>query len=192
MDAWLEGLEPAVEHQDLKVPYRYSMGATASKFFIEIRDNKKIMGIKCPKCNMVYVPPRSTCGKCFSSLDHWVELGGEGVLETYTRVHYSTPVQPVSAPFFYGIIKLDGADTGFPHFIGEAGEGPHIGMRLQPVFKEERTGNMLDILYFKPAGVRARRKAQRNGEKPKATTVRGERAKGGRGEKGKAKPLRPR
>ena len=151
MDKWLEGLEPAVERQELQVPYRYSMGATASKFFTEIRDNKKIMGIKCSKCNLVYVPPRSTCGRCFSLLNHWVGVSDQGTLETYTRVHYNTPVQPVAAPFFYGIIKLDGADTGLPHFIGDTkGKEPHIGMRLQAVFKEERAGNMLDILYFKP------------------------------------------
>jgi hypothetical protein len=155
MDKWLEGLEPAVERQELKVPYRYSMGATASKFFTEIRDNKKIMGIKCSKCNLVYVPPRSTCGRCFSLLNNWVGVSDRGTLETYTRVRYNTPVQPVAAPFFYGIIKLDGADTGLPHFIGDTnGKEPHIGMRLQAVFKEERAGNMLDILYFKPIKVR--------------------------------------
>lgn len=155
MDKWLEGLEPAVERQELKVPYRYSMGATASKFFTEIRDNKKIMGIKCSKCNLVYVPPRSTCGRCFSLLNNWAEVSDRGSLETYTRVRYNTPVQPVAAPFFYGIIKLDGADTGLPHFIGDTnGKEPHIGMRLQAVFKEERAGNILDILYFKPVKVR--------------------------------------
>ncbi len=151
MDKWLEGLEPAVERQELKVPYRYSMGATASKFFTQIRDNKKIMGIKCSKCDVVYVPPRSTCGRCFSHLNDWVEVGHQGTLETYTRVRYDTPVQPVAAPFFYGIIKLDGADTGLPHLLGDTnGKEPRIGMRLQAVFKEERAGNMLDILHFKP------------------------------------------
>jgi uncharacterized protein len=201
MEKWLEGLEPVVVRQDLQVPYRYSMGATASKFFIEIRDHRKIMGIRCPACNVVYVPPRTTCGRCFSQLDEWVEVGDRGTLETYTRVHYSTPVQPVPAPFYYGILKLDGADTGLAHLVGGMkGQEPWIGMRLQAVFKEDRQGNMLDISYFQPVeekkgprpkaqGTRvtaqgSRRKAQ--GKRGEAQGSRkGEKTKKGEGEKGK-------
>jgi uncharacterized OB-fold protein len=151
MEKWLEGLEPVVVHQDLRVPYRYSMGGVPSKFFAEIRDNQKIMGIRCPSCDVVFIPPRSTCGRCFSQLHEWVEVGNQGTLETYTQVRYSTPVQPAAAPFYYGIIKPDGADTGLAHMVGDLkGKEPRIGMRVQAVFKEERKGNMLDILYFKP------------------------------------------
>jgi uncharacterized OB-fold protein len=153
MDEWLEGLEPVVAHQDLKVPYRYSMGTTASRFLVEIRDHRKIMGIRCPQCNVVFVPPRSTCGRCFSQLHEWVEVGTRGRLETYTQVRYTTPVQPAAAPFYYGIIRLDGADTGLAHLVGGLnGQDPRIGMRLQAVFREDRKGNMLDILYFEPVG----------------------------------------
>lgn len=168
MGEWLEGLEPVVAHQDLKVPYRYSMGPVSSRFFIEIRDNRKIMGIRCPKCNLIFVPPRSTCGRCFSQLDEWVEAGQTGKLETYTQVHYSTPVQPTAAPFYYGIIKLDGADTGLAHLVGGLnGQKPRIGMRVQAVFREDRKGNMLDISYFRPV----------EGEKPVRARVRGVRSK---------------
>lgn len=151
MDQWLAGLEPIAERQVLKVPYRYSMGKITSRFFAEIRDHKKIMGIRCAKCKITYLPPRSTCGRCFSILKDWVEVSDQGTLETFTVVNYSTAVQPVPAPLIYGIVKLDGADTGLAHLIGEADpEKLHIGMRLKAVFKEERNGNMLDILYFKP------------------------------------------
>ena len=173
MERWLEGLEPVVVHQDLKVPYRYSMGGVPSKFFIEIRDNQKIMGIRCPSCDVVFIPPRSTCGRCFSQLQEWVEVGNQGTLETYTQVRYSTPVQPAAAPFYYGIIKPDGADTGLAHMVGDLkGKEPRIGMRLQAVFKEERQGNMLDILYFKPVEGKkgGGRRVQRARPKKKAGT----------------------
>lgn len=174
MDKWMEGLEPVVERQDLQVPYRYSMGATASRFFTEIRDRRKILGIKCPKCNVVYVPPRSTCGRCFSLLHDWMEVSDQGTLETYTRVHYGTPVQPISSPFFYGIVKLDGADTGLPHFIGGTeGKEPRVGMRVQAVFKEERVGNMLDILYFKPIEKPKEEGSRVKGARRQAKEVRG-------------------
>lgn len=133
------------------MPYRYAAGATASKFFIELRDNKRIMGTKCAQCSRVYVPPRSTCVRCFNKLDEWVELDGRGTVESYTVVYYSLPVHPLQPPFAYGIILLDGADTCLTHFLGEfEPEELRIGMRVAPVFKELRNGNILDIRYFKP------------------------------------------
>lgn len=151
MDKWLEGLEPIVERQVIKVPYRYAMGKVASKFFGAIRDHKKILGIRCPKCQITYVPPRSTCGRCFSLLQDWVEVSDKGTLQTYTIIRYSTPLQPVPPPFVYGIIKLDGADTGLAHLVAEVDFARlRPGLRLKSIFREERKGNMLDILYFKP------------------------------------------
>jgi len=151
------------------------MGATTSRFFAEIRDNGKIMGIRCPQCDVVFVPPRTTCGRCFSQLHEWVEVGNQGTLETYAQVRYKTSVQPAEAPFYYGIIKLDGADTGLAHIVGDLkGQEPRIGMRLRAVFQEERKGNMLDIRYFKPveeeqgAGSRVQRaRPKKKIQKPK-------------------------
>lgn len=179
MEKWLEGLEPVVVRQDLKVPYRYSMGATTSRFFIEIRDNRKIMGIRCPQCDVVFVPPRTTCGRCFSQLHEWVEVGNQGTLETYTQVRYTTAVQPAVAPFYYGIIKLDGADTGLAHIVGDLkGQEPRIGMRVQAVFKEERKGNMLDIRYFKPVGEEKEAGSRTQGARPKKKVQKPKRRKG--------------
>ena len=133
------------------MPYLYSAGPVVSRFLCALRDEKKILGIKCPKCGLVYVPPRATCGKCFSEMSEWKELTGKGTLETFTVVNYQEPTQPAKAPFILGVIKLDGADTGLPHLIGEASEKDlSIGMQMEPVFQENRTGHILDIKYFKP------------------------------------------
>ena len=133
------------------MPYRYYAGATASRFFIELRDNERITGTRCLHCNRVYVPPRSTCFRCFNKLDDWVELNGRGTLQSYTVVHYSLPVHPQLSPSIYGVILLDGADTGLVHFLGEVEpEELRIGMRLTPLFRAQRKGNILDIKYFRP------------------------------------------
>jgi len=59
----------------------------------------------------------------------------------------------VEPPLVYGIIQLDGADTGFVHMLGEVEpEQLRVGMRVQAVFKEERVASVLDIKYFKPLG----------------------------------------
>jgi hypothetical protein len=57
----------------------------------------------------------------------------------------------METPLVYGIIQLDGADTGFVHMLGEIEpEQLRIGMRVQAVFKEKRKASILDIKYFKP------------------------------------------
>jgi len=145
-------LDPYVAEGRLAMPYRYFPGPIATRFFLELRDNQRIMGIRCPTCGIVYVPPETTCGKCFEKLEEWVEVGNKGVLQSYTVTHYTLPVHPDHTPIIYGLVKLDGADTGFLHFLGEVENGAlQIGMKMEAVFREERVGNILDIKYFRPA-----------------------------------------
>ena len=131
--------------------YEYSVGRTGGRFFTELRDNCKILGTRCPECDLVFFPPRSICGRCLSWLDEWKELGHQGELMTYTVVNYSSPAHPIDPPFAYGIIKLDGADTCVAHLLGEVDlERIKIGMRVRAVFEEKRSAGMFDIKYFKP------------------------------------------
>jgi len=146
--------EPHLIEARLFVPYQNMFGALASQFFCQLRDHKRLMGTKCTACKKVYMPPRSVCPSCFGQLKEWVELPQTGTLLTYTIVNYtySTYYQPKQAPYPIGIIKLDGADTGMTHLLGEVQpEDIKIGMRMQAVFREPREGNILDIAYFKPA-----------------------------------------
>lgn len=146
-------IEPFEVDQRIKAHSRYYAGKAGSVFYKALRDEKKILGAVCQTCNIVYYPPRTTCGKCFGEMDEnkMVEIGPKGTLETFSRVSYNEPIHPKDTPCFYGIIKLDGADTGMAHFIDEIDEDKlKIGMQLQPVFADERHGNILDIKYFKP------------------------------------------
>jgi uncharacterized OB-fold protein len=132
--------------------FQVSCGTTGTKFLKAIRDDKKIMGIKCPSCGKVYVPPRTHCPTCFARMSEWVDLDGKGTLSSYTVVRYEEPYLPKPVPFAYAVIQMDGADTGLAHILGEVDLGKiEVGMRLEPVFKEEREGSILDIDYFKPS-----------------------------------------
>jgi uncharacterized OB-fold protein len=137
----------------LRVPYNNWYGSFITAFFRELRDHKRLRGTRCRSCDKVHMPPRPICPKCFSRLDEWVDLPETGTLLTYTIVHstYGKYYQPMEPPYPLGIIKLDGADTGMCHLLGEVSqEDISIGMRLLAVFREERRGNILDIAYFKP------------------------------------------
>ncbi len=138
----------------LAIPNTYPAGIVGSKFLVELRDNRNIKGIKCPTCNIVSVPPRSTCKYCFGELTEMVDVSDKGTLLTYTIAHEANPIQPVKgSPVIYGIVQLDGADTGFVHLLGEVDlKKIKSGMRVKAVFKpkKQRVASILDIKYFKP------------------------------------------
>ena len=147
----LEGMDVWLYHGQIYIPNTFSAGAVGSRFLIELRDKKRIMGMRCPTCNRVYVPARSICKDCFEQLDEWVEISDKGTVLTYATDYETKSIQPTGAPIVYGIIQLDGADTGFVHMLGEVDpEQLRVGMRVQAVFRKEREGSILDIKYFKP------------------------------------------
>ncbi len=134
-------------------PFNYAVGMHGSKFFQALKE-KKILAIKCPKCQKVYVPPRRVCGPCYEEMSEFVEVGPQGAIGTYTILRYgfidpATGVQkPV--PYGYGFIELDGADTLFQHYIDISNEaGLKVGARVEAVFAEERTGSIMDIQRFR-------------------------------------------
>jgi len=148
-----EATTPHIVPGRLYVPYFNYYGTLVSEFYRQLRDNKKIMGVKCPSCDKVYMPPRSVCAACFGNLDQLVEVSTQGTVLTYTVIHYtySPSYQPAAIPYAYGIIQLDGADTGFCHLLGEVDlDRLSIGMRVEAVFNDQREGNILDIKYFRP------------------------------------------
>ncbi len=79
-----EPVEELVYQGRIKVPYTWSVGEVGSRFFIELRDNQKIFGKRCPACQKVLVPARKICGTCSKQTEEWVEVGNQG---TRTDVH---------------------------------------------------------------------------------------------------------
>ena len=147
---WSEA-EPIVYRSRIKVPYSWQAGETASYFLTQLRDEKKIWGKNCPKCEKALIPPRKTCPFCFVQTEEWVQVADEGTVETFTVVERDTFIPPLKPPFAYAVIRLDRADTGLVHLLSEV-EPKDIkeGMRVKAVFAEERTGSIMDIAYFKP------------------------------------------
>ncbi len=134
-------------------PFHYAAGVYGSVFINELRDNKKLVGIKCPKCGKVYVPPRRVCPPCFTEMTELVEVASEGSVYTFTVVSFGF-VDPgtgkeKAVPYTAAVIKLDGADNNFLHFIDETDPTKiKLGARVKAVFEEERHGGLLDIKHF--------------------------------------------
>ncbi len=146
-----ENVEPMVYKSRINVPYQWWAGETASRFFIGLRDDQKILGTKCTKCGKTYVPPRKTCPTCFTKNEEWKEVSPVGTLITYTVVRRQLASLPRKAPVIYGLIRLEGSDTSLLHIIDEVKpEDVRTGMKLQAKFASERKGNIFDIEYFRP------------------------------------------
>jgi len=152
----IEQLQETFTHP---MPYEWSIGIYGSKFFHEIRENRRFVGIKCNSCGKVYVPPRRVCGPCFRELKDLVPLSDSGVITAFSVVNYpfidpNTGAQrPI--PYTYGYIKIDGADNIFSHIINETNlDKIKVGMRVNAIFKErsEMEGNIQDIKYFEIVG----------------------------------------
>jgi uncharacterized OB-fold protein len=143
---------PVIVGGKIEIPYKYHAGPVATRFYDALEKERRILGLRCPSCRTVYMPPRGTCGRCFCEMDDWVELRPEGEVTSYTVVHYEEPgLQPMKPPFAYALIKLDGADTAFIHLLGEVDPAAiRIGMRVTAEFAGEKPGNILAIRYFKP------------------------------------------
>lgn len=141
----------------MALPYTYFAGRVGSKFITTVRDQKKIMGVKCPACKTVYLPPRQVCDVDFTDIrDKWVEVSNNGTVTNFTVVRYDDKHLPRKAPFVLALIKLDGASTPFMHILEECAiDDVKIGMKVEAVFAKETTNTILDIDHFKPAAQRA-------------------------------------
>ncbi len=136
----------------LALPYQYFAGRVGSRFLIALRDKKQILGVKCEKCNRVFVPPRQRCERCMEDLsDSWVELSDTGELTNYTVVNYEDKHLPRKPPYILAMIKLGGADTPLPHILEGIEPGKvELGMKVKAVFADETTNTILDVDHFEP------------------------------------------
>ena len=138
---------------EMPLQSRYTVGIAGEKFFRELMENARLLGTRCPQCDITYVPPRLYCEQCFGALEDWVELGTQGTVQTFTILHLAMDGSPLDEPQVLALIQPDGADTSVVHFLGEVNpKKVALGMQVEAVFKPKakREGSILDISYFKP------------------------------------------
>ncbi len=140
---------PLVIPGSITIPFSYAAGAAASRFLVALRDERRILGARCPGCARVLVPARSFCARCWGDTGEWVEVGPHGALATWTTVRLALPHLP-PPPVTLGLVRLDGADTDLLHVVGGDARLLRPGTRLRPVWREARSGSVLDIDHFEP------------------------------------------
>ena len=93
----------------VEYPFRRSLGPVLSAFFTGLREGI-VIGIR-RKNGTVLVPPTEYDPETSEPLDDLVEVGQAGVVTAWAWVAEPRPNQPLSKPFAWALVRLDGADT---------------------------------------------------------------------------------
>jgi len=142
-------MEAPLEVPDkMEVFFKYSLGQQ-SRFFRELRENRKIYAARCIQCGKVFCPPRGNCHLCYQPTQ-WVPLEGSGVIKACTVQYYTTSAFIKKVPFICAYVQLDGTDgLIMTNMEVEDVSRVKVGTRVRAVFREERHGAITDF-YFRP------------------------------------------
>jgi len=136
------------------IDYNYTAGEATSKFLLEIKNNKKIIGKRCDKCARVLLPPRMFCEECFVPTGDWVEVADVGEIESFTFGPRKLSAG-MDEPFAIAYVRLNGADTCIANFVkgldmsdmNQLKKELFIGRKVKVEFEERRKGLITDF-YF--------------------------------------------
>ncbi|MCK9503738.1 MAG: OB-fold domain-containing protein [Porticoccaceae bacterium] len=139
---------------DLK--YEHAFGPYYGRMFDEIKNNRRIMGVRVPDgSESAYLPPRETCDITHKQTGTWVEVAHTGTVRAMSIINFEFVGQKKKPPYVYAEIKLDGASTRLihnvylPDFTMEKAKAMvKPGTRVRAVWSDKRTGSMDDISHF--------------------------------------------
>lgn len=136
--------------------YEHAYGGYYGRLFDEIRESRRIMGVRCPSCQSVLVPPRPVCESCFVPTAQWEDVADTGTLRAFSVIHLAFEGQTREPPYVYAEIVLDGGSTRLIHVLGglDVEQAPtqlKPGMKVKAVWlPDSHTGTLADIDYFQP------------------------------------------
>ena len=149
--ATIDNRDYLIQNDAMFTFYERTMGEF-SPFFLAIRDEKKILGCKCPKCGIVRIPPMVThCPDCDFEPTKLVEVGQVGKMNTTPPITYfATSMFLDKAPFGRGRVILNGADTALSTMLYTT-TGILVpglikkGTEVKVIFRDTRVGEISDI-----------------------------------------------
>ena len=122
---------------------------------------KKLLGLRCPGCGAVYMPPVPLCARCHTAMrlqrdEDWIPVSQQATVITYTVTY--TDVQPgglrelsPEERRIFALVQPDSVDT---HLLMELKdcreEEVHVGMRVRAVWVDEPQGVLADLSHYEP------------------------------------------
>jgi len=148
--------DPLIIEQRWEITYTHTADAVTTRFLTTLRDEGKLLGVRCPVCKRVLAPPRPFCDRDFCEVGEFVELPLTGTLELFTIMHVRIEGL-LDPPYVLAYVKPDGADTAMGGYLEGVDLsttegalerlkiGAPVSIELRP--KEERTARMTDLFF---------------------------------------------
>lgn len=129
----------------------------ATSYFAYIKDEKKLMGIRCRSCSHLSSTPRPMCPSCHSKDVEWHEFSGKARLSTFTCISIVSVAMGKRGygrdnPCCTGIVTLEEGPRVSAQILGVDGNNPQsikTGMAL--VLDPEEIDPEDPALAFRPA-----------------------------------------
>jgi uncharacterized OB-fold protein len=124
----------------LHITYNLPISKT-SKFWQGLKEGK-IYATKCRKCGKLHFPPVADCGDCGSSNVTWMELEGEGEIETFTQVVVKPASFSNESDYIVAIARLKEGVRALAWLIGVEREDVQVGMKVRLVARVTSDGRV--------------------------------------------------
>ena len=124
----------------LHITYNLPISRT-SKFWQGLKEGK-IYATKCQKCGRLHFPPVADCGDCGSSNVKWIELEGEGKIETFTQVVVKPASFSNESNYIVAIARLKEGVRALAWLIAVEREDVQVGMKVRLVARVTSDGRV--------------------------------------------------
>jgi len=136
----------------MEADYIYTTGIAGERFFATLRDEGRLLAVRCGACKLTYLPPRLFCERCFARLEDWTEAPPAGRVAAVTVAHLDRRGTPLPEPEVWAFVAFPGIHGGLVHRLLVPPAAARAGVRVRPRLrpKAQRTGAITDLEGFEP------------------------------------------
>jgi uncharacterized OB-fold protein len=134
---------------EIEFDYTRSLGPVLGQFMTALAD-RRILGARGAD-GRVHAPPFEYDPVTTEPPADLVPVGPEGTVVSWSWMPEPLAGQPLTEPFAWALIRLDGADTAMLHAV-DAGSAAAMrtGLRVRPRWSASPVGGIRDIACFEP------------------------------------------
>ncbi len=116
-----------------------------SKFWDGLKAGK-ILATKCTKCGELLFPPSADCSNCLSSEMSWVEISGEGEVETFSHIVVRPSSFSEHETYTVAVAKLKEGVKALAWLSGVKLGDAKVGMKVKLVPKNDEDGLAYELV----------------------------------------------
>lgn len=124
---------------------------TIARFWREIRQRYKGIGVQCNNCDRVYFPPREVCPHCrrksYGKMEE-KELSGKGEVITYTEINDPHPEFKMQSPYILAIVEMEEDVRVTGHIVNTDMEEIEPGMKVEATLRKLGEESPEGIIYY--------------------------------------------